>query len=101
MKCHLSSRWPALSLLGRGRRLLRRPPSRAAPALRYQLNGPLIPARMTMVTAWDFPKNPLTDPALDDSKLSKEIRWGYRLFTNTPAEARGSRPAKSPATTAT
>jgi thiosulfate dehydrogenase len=53
----------------------------------YPLNGPLIPARMTMVTAWDFPKNPLTDPTLDDSRLSKEIRWGYRLFTNTPDEA--------------
>jgi thiosulfate dehydrogenase len=42
---------------------------------------------MTMVTAWDFPKNPLTDSTLDDSKLSKEIRWGFRIFTNTPAEA--------------
>jgi thiosulfate dehydrogenase len=53
----------------------------------YPLNGPLIPARMTMVTAWDFPRNPLTDPTLDDSRLSREIRWGYRVFTNTPAEA--------------
>jgi len=58
-----------------------------APKLRYQLNGPLIPARMTMVTAWDFPQNPLTDKSLDQSKLSKEIQFGYRLFTNTPAEA--------------
>jgi thiosulfate dehydrogenase len=40
-----------------------------------------------MVTAWDFPENPLTDTALDDSKLSQEIRWGFRIFTNTPAEA--------------
>ena len=40
----------------------------------YPLSGPLIPARMTMVTAWDFPKNPLTDSTLDDSRLSKEIR---------------------------
>ena len=53
----------------------------------YPLNGPLIPASMTMVTAWDVPKNPLTDPTLDDSRLSKEIRWGYRIFTNTPGEA--------------
>jgi thiosulfate dehydrogenase len=53
----------------------------------YPLSGPLIPARMTMVTAWDFPKNPTTDATLDDSRLSKEIRWGYRIFTNTPAEA--------------
>ncbi len=55
--------------------------------LRYTLNGPLVPARMTMVTAWDVPKDPITDTTLDDSKLSKEIRWGYRIFTNTPAEA--------------
>src|SRR5258706_9278875 len=60
----------------------------AAPALRYKLNGPLVPARMTMVTAWDVPKNPLSDPTLDQSTLSKEIQWGYRLFTNTPVEAR-------------
>jgi len=57
------------------------------PKLKYQLIGPLIPARMTMVTAWDFPQNPLTDKSLDQSKLSKEIQLGYRLFTNTPAEA--------------
>jgi thiosulfate dehydrogenase len=42
---------------------------------------------MTMVTAWDYPQNPLTEGALDQSKLSKEIEWGYRLFTDTPAEA--------------
>src|SRR6202008_4844820 len=34
------------------------------------------------------PRNPLTDQTLnDDSKLSREIRWGFRLFTNTPGEA--------------
>jgi thiosulfate dehydrogenase len=53
----------------------------------YQLNGPLIPARVTMVAAWDVPQNPLTDSTLDDSKLSKEIRRGYTIFTNTPAAA--------------
>jgi thiosulfate dehydrogenase len=58
-----------------------------ANGLRYQLNGPLIPARLTMVTAWDYPKNPLTDPSLDDSRLSKDIKWGYQIFTNTPEEA--------------
>lgn len=62
-------------------------PADGVPRLRYQLNGPLIPARMTMVTAWDFPQNPLTDKGLDQSKLSKEVQLGYRLFTNTPAEA--------------
>jgi thiosulfate dehydrogenase len=71
--------------------------SKAAPpanGLRYQLNGPLVPARLTMVTAWDFPKNPLTDPSLDDSRLSKEIRWGYQIFTDTPAEAKQFAPGR-------
>jgi thiosulfate dehydrogenase len=49
---------------------------------------PLISSRTTMVTAWELPKNPLTDPTLDgESRLSKEIRSGFRIFTNTPAEA--------------
>lgn len=60
----------------------------------YPLDGPLIPAKMTMVTAWDVPKNPLTDPALDDSKVSKEIKWGYRIFTDTPGEASRLTPSK-------
>jgi thiosulfate dehydrogenase len=49
-------------------------------------SGPLISGRTTMVTAWDFPRNPLTEP-LDDSRLSNDIRWGFRIFTNTPVEA--------------
>ena len=40
-----------------------------------------------MVTAWEFPRNPLTDPSLDDSRLSNEIRTGFRIFTNTRVEA--------------
>jgi thiosulfate dehydrogenase len=52
------------------------------------LAGALIPASTTMVTAWDVPQNQLTDSSLDDSRLSKDIKWGYRLFTNTPAEAK-------------
>jgi thiosulfate dehydrogenase len=59
----------------------------AAGAFRYELSGPLIPSRMTMVTAWDVPQNPLTDATLDDSPLSRDIRWGYRIFTDTPGEA--------------
>jgi thiosulfate dehydrogenase len=42
---------------------------------------------MTMVAAWDVPNSPLNDAALDQSKLSTEIQWGYRLFMNTPGEA--------------
>ena len=47
-----------------------------------------------MVTAWEFPRNPLADPTLDDSRLSTEIRWGFRIFTNTPAEAPAFAPGK-------
>jgi thiosulfate dehydrogenase len=65
----------------------RRPPAPAAA-------GPLIPARTTMVTAWEFPKNPLTDPGLDDSRLSTEIKWGFRIFTNTPGETPQFTPGK-------
>ncbi len=47
-----------------------------------------------MVTAWEFPKNPLTDQGLDHSQLSNEIRWGFRIFTNTPAEVPQFAPSK-------
>jgi thiosulfate dehydrogenase len=61
---------------------------------RYVLKGPLISAKTTMQTAWDFPRNPLTDPSLDDSKLSNDIRWGFKIFTNTPGEAGRFAPGK-------
>jgi len=40
-----------------------------------------------MVTAWEIPKNPETDPSLGHSARAREIRWGYQLFVNTPKEA--------------
>jgi thiosulfate dehydrogenase len=52
-----------------------------------KMTGPLIAASMSMKAGWEFPRNPLTDKALDTSKLSEEIRRGFRLFTSTPAEA--------------
>lgn len=54
---------------------------------RVALKGPLIDSRTTMVAAWEIPRNPLTDQSLDDSRLSHDIQWGFRLFTNTPVEA--------------
>jgi thiosulfate dehydrogenase len=60
----------------------------------FKLSGPLISSRTTMVTAWEFPKNPLTAGTLDDSKLSNEIRWGFRIFTNTAGEAPRFAPSK-------
>lgn len=47
-----------------------------------------------MVTAWDLPQNPLEDPTLDNSKLSDQIRWGFKLFMNTQAEAPRLTPGK-------
>jgi thiosulfate dehydrogenase len=49
--------------------------------------SPLIPSDTALTTAWDFPRNPLTDPDLDNSRLSEDIRWGFRLFTDTSREA--------------
>ncbi len=54
----------------------------------------LISSTTTMVTAWEIPKNPLTDPELDKSRLSEQIRWGFRIFTNTRAEAPQFTPGK-------
>lgn len=48
---------------------------------------PLVAASTTMVTAWQVPQNPLTDPTLDDPRLAEQIKWGYRIFTDTPHEA--------------
>jgi thiosulfate dehydrogenase len=56
----------------------------ASPAI--AMNGPLIAASVTMKAAWEFPRNPLVDQKLDASRLSEEIRRGFRIFTNTPGE---------------
>jgi thiosulfate dehydrogenase len=61
--------------------------SSTGPITHLAFSGPLIAARTTMVTGWEFPKNPLTDTSLDNSPLSNDIRWGFKIFTNTPAEA--------------
>ena len=59
-----------------------------APSIaRFEMTGPLIAATVTMKAAWEFPRNPLVDTKLDASRLSEEIRRGFRIFTNTPAEA--------------
>ena len=71
----------------------RRPPPRTTRS-GVTLAGPLIPARTTMVTAWEFPQDPETDPRSNDPRLAAEILWGFRLFTNTPKEAAGFVPGK-------
>ena len=40
-----------------------------------------------MVTAWQIPQDPTADPALIDPKLGDQIKWGYRIFVDTPHEA--------------
>jgi thiosulfate dehydrogenase len=40
-----------------------------------------------MATAWEVPQNPLQDRSLDGSPMASEIRWGFRLFVDTPHEA--------------
>src|SRR5258706_13376936 len=64
-----------------------RQPEKPATAARITMTGPLIAATVSMKAAWEFPRNPLDDKTLDTSRLSEEIRRGFRLFTNTPAEA--------------
>ena len=49
--------------------------------------SPLIPAATTMVTAWQVPQDPTADPSLTDPKLADQIKWGYRIFVDTPHEA--------------
>ena len=48
---------------------------------------PLVSAKTTMVTAWQVPRDPTTDPSLTDARMADQIKWGYRIFTNTPHEA--------------
>jgi thiosulfate dehydrogenase len=49
--------------------------------------APLVSAKTTMVTAWEVPQNPLTDATLGNSPLAEQIRWGFKLFVDTPHEA--------------
>lgn len=50
------------------------------------MNGPLIAASATMVTAWEVPKTPFADASLGPLPLSDEIKRGFRIFTDTPRE---------------
>jgi thiosulfate dehydrogenase len=59
----------------------------AASCARSAPRSPLVPAGTTMVTAWQVPQNPTTDPSLTDPRMADQIKWGYRIFTDTPHEA--------------
>ncbi len=49
--------------------------------------SPLIAASTTMVTAWQIPQDPTADKTLTDPKVADQIKWGYRIFVDTPHEA--------------
>jgi thiosulfate dehydrogenase len=54
---------------------------------RWREKSPLVSASTTMVTAWVVPNNPLEDKTLGNSPLAEQVRWGYRIFVDTPKEA--------------
>lgn len=47
---------------------------------------PLVGASETMITAWNVPMNPMTDSLLGNNPLAEQIRYGFRIFTNTSRE---------------
>ena len=49
---------------------------------------PLIADTTGMETAWDVPKNPMRDSLMMEKRLADQIRYGFRLFTDTPNESR-------------
>jgi thiosulfate dehydrogenase len=55
--------------------------------VRRRETSPLVSASSTMVTAWVVPNNPLEDKTLGSSPLAEQVRWGYRIFVDTPKEA--------------
>jgi thiosulfate dehydrogenase len=85
INCVMTRHSPVLVFLLAGAACARPADRPAAP--RIAMTGPLIAASMSMKAGWEFPRNPLTDTTLDASRLSEEIRRGFRLFTNTPGEA--------------
>ncbi len=60
-------------------------------ALRINSQDPaqnlLLPVSATMVTAWDFPLNPLTDSSLNARPDAEQIRLGFNMFLHTQREA--------------
>jgi thiosulfate dehydrogenase len=50
-------------------------------------SGPLIAASTTMVTAWEIPQDPTKDASLKDARMADPIKWGYKIFVDTPHEA--------------
>jgi thiosulfate dehydrogenase len=59
----------------------------ASGCARSNERSPLISASTTMTTAWQVPLNPLEDRTLGDSPLAQQVRWGYKIFIDTPREA--------------
>jgi thiosulfate dehydrogenase len=49
-------------------------------------SSPLVSSKTTMVTAWQVPLDPTKDASLD-ARMAEQVRWGYRIFVDTPHEA--------------
>lgn len=69
-------------------------PAASAPPAPPSVRPQLIAATATVATVGEFPWNPLKDPSLDDSKLSKDIIWGFKIFVDTPGQVPHLTPGK-------
>lgn len=54
----------------------------------------LVAATSTMATAGEFPWNPVKELSRDDSKLAKDIIWGFKMFVDTPGQVPHLTPGK-------
>ena len=63
----------------------------AACARSGEPRSPLVAATTTMVTAWQVPQNPLDGgdavPGVTDRRVADQIKWGFKIFIDTPHEA--------------
>lgn len=61
------------------------------PAVNNQPSGTVVPllisAETGMETAWDIPRNPLTDSLPTNKRVAQSILRGFQIFMNTPAAA--------------
>jgi thiosulfate dehydrogenase len=48
---------------------------------------PLVSAKTTMVTAWQVPLDPTKDTTIAGARMAEQVRWGFRIFVDTPHEA--------------
>ena len=69
------------------------------PITHVAFNGPLIASRTTMVAAWEFPKNPLTDPLSTTPGYRTTFAGVFESSRTRPTRRRSSFRERSPAAT--